>query len=330
MGLFKKSLSDVEKYRASQDIEKLTDALKEKEPEISLAALRALLELKKAEVLEGMIRHVAASPHIQVRREFKTFISGESEIYSKPLADELVAELKRLVVSGKLLRMDKQWVQGVRPGSLPVLLEWLSDLRPSSVPEVRRLLDHEVPLVKIVAAETLEQWDDEGSRLQRLDVLERRDVGNMDLHFERSQEMNKAVRFGEIPLAYTLMRTLTTKVGQASSYSFGLTDEALYILAEYGDLRWKELGKWRIPLSQIQSMTLTFEDVLVIELSTPVIDSEDLHGPTTSRLSFKTSQKEHLEKTFKVVELFGNLKKGGMKKAEIVESYFDRENVSLW
>ena len=41
MGLFKKSLADVEKYRAAQDTGKLTDTLTSKDPDIALAAVQA-------------------------------------------------------------------------------------------------------------------------------------------------------------------------------------------------------------------------------------------------------------------------------------------------
>ena len=328
MGLFKKSLADVEKYRAAQDTGKLTDTLTSKDPDIALAAWRALRELNKPESYEGMVTSVAASSHAELRGEFESFMSRNADAFSKPLAGALVAELKRLVLSGTLKAQAKQFIEGARPGSLLVLENWFTDFREAAAPEVRCLLKHTEFLVKILAAEILEKWDDPESSVLRRDILERRDIVYLNMNFD-SRVLNNAMVPGEIPLSFASICTLSRKLWQLGLYTLGFTDEAIHILPEYGVTKGVKCGNWRIPLGLIQSAALSTEGLFVIDLGAPVIDPDDLEGPQTSRLRFKPFKKKDVVRAARIADLLDKLKKENPTKSEIAKTYFDKNNVSI-
>jgi hypothetical protein len=68
----------------------------------------------------------------------------------------------------------------------------------------------------------------------------------------------------------------------------------------------------------------------LIDLASPVIDPEDLDGPKTSRLRFKPWKQKDARRPARIIELFGKLKNGDLKKAEIVKTYFDKNSISYF
>jgi hypothetical protein len=330
MGLFKKTLSDIEKYRAAGDVKRLCETLEAKDSEIALAAFRALRELDRPDVYVDMANQIAASPHAEIKREFESFIASKGGPFAKPLAEALILELKRLVLSGSLLlaSAQKQIMEGRWPGSIQTIESWLAGLKDAALPELRERLGHKEFLARVLCAEILERWDDPDSREWRHDTLARRDIVFRKLEFD-TKALLGATEPGEVPLGRASVCTLKNKTFELGLYTLGLTDEAVHIVAEYGIVVGVRLGKWRIPLSRVRSLGLSAEEHLELDLDALVMNPADLGGPETSRLAFKPFKRKDAVRLRRIIEIWTALKQGKISKAEIADTLYDKKLVSF-
>lgn len=354
MGLFKTTLKDIEICKEKGNVKKLVKALSNRNSEVAIASFNALKDLNFENSFEDMAFAIIKTTNIKLEKSFRKFIENKQPVFMEIFLKHMINNIKNLGISCKC----KQYLLEFKDSSFPLIIALLDhdDLnirieaagilkeidkdnsRNQWIPSIIELLENDNVNIRIKAAEILKEIDEESSRKRREYILEEKFIIEKGIDFNSVIfKISKSVinkDDWEIPLVEFTCTTqctsealiFTLKKPKAIFYQFGLTDEYIYILPDLAPgLRGIFL---KIPISsqvkKIERSELGFEIHCESVVPDPNAGSEE-----TSILKFKINRFNE-ERVDKAIKLLHVLKTQKLKKTEIFEKFYDKNNLSRY
>ncbi len=319
MGLFSKTVEDIEKYRAAGRIDKIVKALEYKKDEnVVTKAMETLSELSDEKALRQIVQTLIHHNNKRVSKVFEELIINKDALYIDVFIKCLVQDIRKVARGDALAEyLSKE---------IDIYRDYLKKHRNVSIPLIIRLLENHNVDVRINAAELLEELKEDSSKEKWQYILDNEERTTIITRKFRNPDLEKMRSKSEIPISEfqggipkSLLMIFSSKT---SEYQFGITNRNLYIAPNM--LQGEEGYSYALPLSSIIKIEGTEDNIDIYcdeEVKDPrsttrkLFDMLDKSNNAENILSFHIS----FGGAHTLIEIFGKLKHSKMKNTEILE-----------
>lgn len=233
MGLFRTTVNDVHKYKEKGKVTKLLNLLKNKNENVVVAAINALVELNAQNKFRDMIRILSLNDNNNIRTAFLSTINSNKSLFLELLVRCWIRDIQEVARGYKRMNTEFPDREPDRIiGYEKYIMEFISDSKTLVV----NLLQHHSVDVRVYAAEMLKKCGDENSKEQWENILSNEEktilINKNFFHYSMRKFLAGSTKY-EIPVYDIMCYTVEPmRHSVTDRYILALTDINLYLIPD--------------------------------------------------------------------------------------------------